>query len=497
MRKTFLRIIAFTAALVMSMAVVITAFAYETIPYGEQSDDVRKMQNKLKAKGYYAGAVDGKFGPATQRAVRKFQSAIGLKADGKPGDKTLTALYEGTSALNSTRDRERSQQANNRPTNPRTLYYGCTGARVRALQRALRDAGVARIRVLTSGIQAARILAGLASDSQGFQPDIIVCRSEQPLDQGLKDKIALFCNVPNTHVLQNLDVEYLYEAPLAMEKENLAKIACECLNLDCPEPDLADWKQMVNDLRHPDKEVKIALVGKYTALHDAYISVVEALKHGGIPLHATIDIKWVDSEELTADNVDSVLNDVNGILVPGGFGIRGVEGKILAARYARENNIPYLGLCLGMQVAIIEFARHVCGYNDAHSIELDPNTTHPVIALMPDQNGVEDIGGTLRLGAYPCILEKDSKAYSVYGTEEISERHRHRYEVNNDYRTALLEHGMKLCGTSPDGRIVEMIEIPDHPWFIATQAHPELKSRPNRPHPLFRGFVEAATKCKR
>ncbi len=331
----------------------------------------------------------------------------------------------------------------------------------------------------------------------GIQPDIIVCRSEQPLDQGLKDKIALFCNVPNSHVLQNLDVEYLYEAPLAIEQENLAKVVCESLKLDCPEPDLTDWKEMVNDLRHPTQEVRIALVGKYTALHDAYISVVEALKHGGIPLHTTIDIKWVDSEELTTDNVGELLGDVNGILVPGGFGIRGVEGKILAARYARENNIPYLGLCLGMQVAIIEFARHVCGYNDAHSIELDPNTTHPVIALMPDQNGVEDIGGTLRLGAYPCVLDKDSKACKVYGTTEISERHRHRYEVNNDYRTALVEHGMKLCGTSPDGRIVEMIELPDHPWFIATQAHPELKSRPNRPHPLFRGFVEAATKCKR
>ena len=331
----------------------------------------------------------------------------------------------------------------------------------------------------------------------GIQPDIIVCRSEQPLDQGLKDKIALFCNVPNSHVLQNLDVEYLYEAPLAMEQENLAKVVCESLKLDCPEPDLTDWKEMVNDLRHPTQEVRIALVGKYTALHDAYISVVEALKHGGIPLHTTIDIKWVDSEELTTDNVGELLGDVNGILVPGGFGIRGVEGKILAARYARENNIPYLGLCLGMQVAIIEFARHVCGYNDAHSIELDPNTTHPVIALMPDQNGVEDIGGTLRLGAYPCVLDKDSKACKVYGTTEISERHRHRYEVNNDYRTALVEHGMKLCGTSPDGRIVEMIELADHPWFIATQAHPELKSRPNRPHPLFRGFVEAATKCKR
>ena len=330
----------------------------------------------------------------------------------------------------------------------------------------------------------------------GIQPDIIVCRSEQPLDQGLKDKIALFCNVPNTHVLQNLDVEYLYEAPLAMEKENLAKIACECLNLDCPEPDLSDWKSMVNDLRHPDKEVRIALVGKYTALHDAYISVVEALKHGGIPEHATIDIKWVDSEELNVDNVDEVLGDVNGILVPGGFGLRGVEGMILAARYARENKIPYLGLCLGMQVSIIEFARHVCGFNDAHSIELDPNTTHPVIALMPDQDGVEDIGGTLRLGAYPCVLDKDSKAYEVYGTTEISERHRHRYEVNNAFRKELSEKGMSIVGTSPDAHIVEMIEIAGHPFFVGTQGHPEFKSRPNHAHPLFRGFVQAAVDKK-
>ncbi len=328
----------------------------------------------------------------------------------------------------------------------------------------------------------------------GIQPDIIVCRSEHPLDQAIKDKIALFCNVPNSHVLQNLDVEYLYEAPLAMERENLAKVACECLHLDCPEPDLSDWRQMVDDLRHPDKEVCIALVGKYTALHDAYISVVEALKHGGIPQHATVDIRWIDSEDLTAGNIDETMHGVNGIVVPGGFGVRGVEGKILAAQYAREHKIPYLGLCLGMQVAIIEYARHVCGYNDAHSIELDPATTHPVIALMPDQDGVEDIGGTLRLGSYPCILDSTSLAYRVYGSEEIAERHRHRYEVNNDFRTALTQNGMKLCGLSPYGRIVEMIEIPDHPWYIATQAHPEIKSRPNRPHPLFRGFVEAATK---
>ena len=331
----------------------------------------------------------------------------------------------------------------------------------------------------------------------GIQPDIIVCRSEQPLDQGIKDKIALFCNVPNDHVLQNLDVEYLYEAPLAMEEEHLAQVTCKCLNLECPTPDLTDWKDMVNALRHPNKEVDIALVGKYIQLHDAYLSVVEALKHGGIAERATVNIHWVDSEELNEENVDEVLGSMQGILVPGGFGSRGVEGKILAAKYARENKIPYLGLCLGMQVAIIEFARNVCGFHDAHSIELDPNTTHPVIALMPDQDGVEDLGGNLRLGAYLCDLDKDSKAHAVYGESTIHERHRHRYEVNNDYRNALTEKGLNLCGLSPDGRIVEMIEISDHPWFIATQAHPEFKSRPNRPHPLFKGFVEAACKCER
>ncbi len=326
----------------------------------------------------------------------------------------------------------------------------------------------------------------------GIQPDIIVCRSEQPLEQNLKDKIALFCNVPCDHVLQNLDVEYLYEAPLAMEKEHLARVACDSLHLPCPEPDLKDWESMVDALYHPDKEVTVALVGKYIALHDAYISVVEALKHGGIASRATVNIKWVDSESVNENTIDDILKDVSGIIVPGGFGSRGVEGMILSAKYAREHNIPYLGMCLGMQVAIIEYARNVCGFHDANSVELDPNTTHPVIALMPDQNGVEDIGGTLRLGSYPCMLDVSSRAYEVYGTEQIAERHRHRYEVNNDFRTTLTEHGMKLCGISPDGRIIEMIEIPNHPWFIATQAHPELKSRPNRPHPLFRGFIEAS-----
>ena len=249
---------------------------------------------------------------------------------------------------------------------------------------------------------------------------------------------------------------------------------------------------MIDNWKHPEHEVTVALVGKYIQLHDAYISVVEALKHGGVESRADVHIKWVDSELVTDENASEYFGDVDGILVPGGFGSRGIEGKISTIRYARENNVPFLGLCLGMQMAIVEFARHVVGFDDAHSVELDETTTHPVIHLMPDQNGIEDIGGTLRLGSYPCVLDKSSKSFEVYGEELIHERHRHRYEVNNDYRDDLIKAGMKLSGISPDGRIVEMIEIPEHPWFIATQAHPELKSRPNRPHPLFREFIRAA-----
>ena len=330
----------------------------------------------------------------------------------------------------------------------------------------------------------------------GIQPDLIVCRSEIPLNQGIKDKIALFCNVPSAHVLQNLDVEYLYEAPLAMEKEHLADVVCECLRLENRQPDLTDWTSMVEALRSPTDEVTIALVGNYPQLHDAYISVVEALKHGGISHRTTVHIRWIDSETVTQENVDRLLSGVHGVLVPGGFGDRGIDGMIYSITWARENRVPYLGLCLGMQLSIVEFARNVVGYNDAHSVELNPSTTHPVIALMPDQNGVEDIGGTLRLGSYPCVLDKNSRAYELYQEETIYERHRHRYEVNNDYRSALTAGGMKLSGISPDGRIVEMCEIPEHPFFVATQAHPELKSRPNRPHPLFRGLVAAALTYK-
>ena len=328
--------------------------------------------------------------------------------------------------------------------------------------------------------------------SMGLWPDVLVCRSEYRLSDELKDKIALFCNVPSDHVLQNLDVEYLYEAPLAMEKEQLAQVVCECLHLPCPEPDLTDWTAMVENLRNPQSETEIAIVGKYIQLHDAYLSVVEALKHGGIASRVNVNIRWVDSEEIERQGCEPLLKGVDGILIPGGFGHRGTEGKIQAVKYARENKIPFLGICLGMQMAIVEFARDVAGFKDANSAELNPDTMHPVIYLMPEQNGVENIGGTLRLGAYLCVLKEGTKAYELYGAKEISERHRHRYEVNNDYRSALEEHGMTMAGLSPDGRIVEMIELKDHPFFIGTQGHPELKSRPNRAHPLFRGFVKAA-----
>ena len=313
----------------------------------------------------------------------------------------------------------------------------------------------------------------------GIQPDIVVCRTEIPLDKAIRDKISLFCNVPNSQVIQNLDVETLYEVPLAMEKENLAQTVCKCLHLDCPEPDIKGWEDMVNSIKNLNKEVTVALVGKYTALHDAYISVVESLKHGGFAHNAQVNIKWVNSEDVTPENVADFFRRCKWCLVPGGFGDRGIDGKIYAIQYARENNIPFLGLCLGMQLSIVEFARNVVGWNDAHSAELDPSTTHPVIHLMPDQNGVEDIGGTLRLGSYPCVLAKDSKAYALYGEETIHERHRHRYEVNNYYRDDLEKNGMKLSGLSPDGRIVEMLEIPEHPWFVATQAHPGLN--PSKP----------------
>ncbi len=331
-----------------------------------------------------------------------------------------------------------------------------------------------------------------ALQQMGIRADVIVCRSEMEMPQYLKDKIALFCNVPGSHVLQNLNASSIYEVPLMMEEEHLAQAVCDCLQLPCPEPDLSEWQEMVDRLQNPNKKVEIALVGKYTQLHDAYLSVVEALHHGGIENRTEVSIRWVDSEEMEKEGAEAMLSGIHGMIIPGGFGNRGTEGMIQAAEYARVRHIPYLGICLGMQMAMIEFARNVIGYADANSSELAPDTTHPVIDLMPEQKGVTDLGGTMRLGAYPCILKKGSKASALYGSEEIHERHRHRYEVNNEYRDVYEEKGMSLSGTSPDGHIVEMIELKDHPYFIATQAHPEFKSRPNHAHPLFAGLVKAA-----
>ena len=328
----------------------------------------------------------------------------------------------------------------------------------------------------------------------GIRADIIVCRSEYEIPQAMKDKIALFCNVPVTHVLQNLNASSIYEVPLMMEDEHLAEVVCDCLRLPCPEPDLSDWSRIVHAMQNPKVKVTIALVGKYTQLHDSYLSVVEALHHGGFANDAEVSIKWVDSEKLEKEpeRIGEKLGEIDGMIIPGGFGSRGTEGMILAAQYARINGIPFLGICLGMQMALVEFARNVVGWKDANSSELDPETFHPVIDLMPEQAGVTQLGGTMRLGAYPCVLKRGSLAHSLYGSDKISERHRHRYEVNNEMREELSAAGLTFSGISPDGRIVEMIEWNAHPYYIGTQGHPEFKSRPNRAHPLFAGLVMAA-----
>lgn len=332
--------------------------------------------------------------------------------------------------------------------------------------------------------------------SIGIQPDIIVCRTEHTLTEEIKRKISLFCNVGEDCVIENNNCDILYAVPMMLKEQKMDEVVLRKLGIDAPNQDLSDWEEMLFALRNPKQTVKFAMVGKYVELHDSYISVNEALKHGGIATRSAVDIDWIDSESLEADGVDldEVFKDVDGILVPGGFGSRGIEGKILACNYARTHNIPYLGICLGMQIAIIEFARNVVGLDGANSTEIDSDTRYPVIDFLPEKKNLTDLGGTLRLGKYPCVLNPDSKSYELYDADEIWERHRHRYEVNNKFRDALLSHGMIFAGTSPNNHIVEMIEIPEHPWFVACQFHPEFKSRPNKPHPLFRGFVTAAYK---
>ena len=328
--------------------------------------------------------------------------------------------------------------------------------------------------------------------SLGIQPDILVCRSEQDIPDDMRAKIASFCNVRKEDVIQNLTAPSLYEVPLMLETEGLAKVVCSHLNLDTPEPDLTEWEEMVQRQYNASKKITIGLVGKYVALPDAYISVMESLRHAGFENDSKVDIRLINSEELTADSADELLSDCNGILVPGGFGDRGIEGKIQAVKYAREHKLPYLGLCLGMHMATIEFARHVAGLEHANSsefVESDQN----VIDLMPDQKDV-DMGGTMRLGLYPCKLEQGSISRELYGEELVYERHRHRYEFNNTFRSLLTEKGLVVAGQSPDGKLVEIVELPRdvHPWFVAVQFHPEFKSRPNRAHPLFKDFIRAS-----
>jgi len=332
--------------------------------------------------------------------------------------------------------------------------------------------------------------------SLGIQPNVIVVRTEKPISQEMKDKLALFCDIQPNEVVECIDADTLYAVPLMLQEQKLDQLVCDHLKLQCPEADMSEWKALVNRVRNLSKTVKIALVGKYVTLQDAYLSVAEALKHAGYQFDADIDINWINAEDVNERNVDELLKDADGILVPGGFGDRGIEGKILAIKYARENKIPFLGICLGMQLASIEYARNVLGLKGAHSSEINPDTPYPIIDLLPEQKEIEDLGGTLRLGLYPCRLAKNSKAYEAYQDEVIYERHRHRYEFNNQFREQMEHAGFVFSGTSPDGRLIEIIELEDHPWFVASQFHPEFTSRPTRPQPLFKGFIEASIKAK-
>lgn len=329
--------------------------------------------------------------------------------------------------------------------------------------------------------------------SLGIKPDILVCRTETEITDVIREKLALFCNVRKTSVIQNTTADNLYAVPLLLEKEGLAREVCKHLKLENIEPNNSQWEKMIENVRNiGDKTVKIAIVGKYVQLDDSYISVMESLRHAGFANDVNVDIDLIDCETVTAENSKEILEKYQGIIVPGGFGNRGIEGKIETIKYARENKVPFLGICLGMQMAVVEFARNVLGLKDANSLEFDENTTNPVIHIMEEQKNINKKGGTMRLGAYDCVIKENTLAHKVYGKTMISERHRHRYEYNNDYKQRLEAAGLIASGTSPDGSLVEIVELPSHPYFIAGQFHPELKSRPNNPAPLFVGLVKAA-----
>ena len=333
-------------------------------------------------------------------------------------------------------------------------------------------------------------------ESLGIHPDIIVARADRSLGQGILDKIALFCNVEPDAVIENLTLPSLYECPVFLHEKGLDNVVCRVLGLNLPEPDMSEWNEFLQNERTRSGEVKIALVGKYVSLEDAYLSVIESFNHASFKEHVFVKIKWVDSEKINSKNVAKALEDVDGVIVPGGFGNRGIEGMIETARYCRETGLPYFGICVGMQIAVIEFARNVLGYKDAHSAEFNPESTHKVIDLMEEQKKVETKGGTMRLGAYPCRIKKNTIMYSCYGTDVIQERHRHRYEFNNQYKEEMESKGLEVTGHLDSGSIVETVEIPNHPFYIGVQFHPEFLSRPNRPQPIFVALVQAAKKRK-
>jgi CTP synthase len=332
--------------------------------------------------------------------------------------------------------------------------------------------------------------------SLGIQPDVIVLRTEMEISEDMKEKIALFCDINKDAVIEARDAGTLYNVPITLQEQKLDQLTCDHFGLNCPPADMTEWNKLIDQVKNLEEKATIALVGKYVELPDAYISVVEALKHAGYSYNADVDVKWVNSEKITRSNVAEMLEGVDGVLVPGGFGDRGIEGKIEAIRYAREERVPFLGICLGMQLATVEFARNVLNLGGAHSAEIDPTTPHPIIDLLPEQKEISDLGGTLRLGIYPSRLKEGTKALEAYGEEVIYERHRHRFEFNNHYREQMEAAGFAFSGTSPDGRLVEIIEVEDHPWFVASQFHPEFKSRPTRPQELFYGFIGAAMKQK-
>ena len=426
-------------------------------------------------RGEYLGSTV-QYIPHITDEIKRFIYSVGKKTD---ADIVITEIGGTTGDIESQPFLEATRQVGHEVGSENSLYIHVT------LVPYLRASGEHKSKPTQHSVKE---LQGV-----GISPDIIVLRSDEPItDEGIFRKIAGFCNVKPDCVIENVTLGTLYEAPLMLEKSNFSGIVCRELGITAPRPELTEWEHMVGRIKNPDGEVTIGLVGKYVQLHDAYLSVAEALRHAGYALGVKVNIEWIDSEELTPENVDARLSPLRGIIVPGGFGSRGIEGMILAAHYAREKKIPYFGICLGMQIAVIEFARYAAGLYDANSGEFDEMTKNKVIDFMPGQSETVEKGGTLRLGAYPCQIMPGTKMEECYGTTEISERHRHRYEFNNDFREVLTQKGLVLSGLSPDGRLVETIELADYPFYVGVQYHPEFKSRPNRPHPLFVGFISAA-----